>query len=231
MLVTIVGSWPTNSVDELPLTPVTLNLDRRTFVMLLSLGASMMFAPESTSTFRDALVVPFTTEIERLPSRDSGGTSTSRSPGARSGSAPSMSSEPTSEMNIINIDSAYRIFHIPLRFFPMDTAVGATHSTARVLAGRMKVLIQLSILRVFLLAPGSAVEIVGWAGGASFSHSPQRSLVSRGGGGFPVTSEGSFTVVVSRCQTSRVPRSRRHRFPSSRGGGGTTVGASLQWSA
>ena len=126
VLVTIVGSWPTNSVDELPLTPVTLNLDRRTFVMLLSLGASMMFAPESTSTLRDALVVPFTTEIERLPSRDSGGTSTSRSLGARSGSALSISSEPTSEMNIINIDSAYRTFHTPLRFFPMDTAVGAT---------------------------------------------------------------------------------------------------------
>ena len=64
VFVTIVGSCPTYSVDELPLTPVTLNLDLRTLVMLVSFGASMMFAPESTKTLRVELVVPFTTEIE-----------------------------------------------------------------------------------------------------------------------------------------------------------------------
>ena len=55
MLVTKVGRRPTNSRDEVPWTPVTWYVFLVTFVMLMSLGAKRMLAPESIKSF----LVPF----------------------------------------------------------------------------------------------------------------------------------------------------------------------------
>ena len=57
MLVTRVGSLPTNSVVETPFTPVTSNLCFLTSSIFLSFGASKIFAPESTNTFRKSVFV------------------------------------------------------------------------------------------------------------------------------------------------------------------------------
>ena len=112
VLVTIVGSWPTNSVDEFPFTPTTLNFERRIFVMLLSLGASIMFAPESTRTFLVELLVPFVIEIEL-------GWAGGLIDSVRTVVAVSViSSEPISEIISIRIDIVNRILQTPLRFFP-----------------------------------------------------------------------------------------------------------------